>query len=424
MANQTDAYSISLPFNPNPSTKLHIDLNSCFASIEQQANPKLRGKPIVVASYAADYGCILAPSREAKTLGIKTGMKVLEARLIYPKLIILSPDPWKYRIIHIELRKLLLKYTDSLTPKSIDEFVLDFKHSPYFKKGVMNVALEIKERIKREIGEFLTVSVGVAANRYLAKIGAGLHKPDGLDEVNKDNFLKVYETLKLTDLYGIANRNERRLQKMGINSVLDFYYASVPKIKGAFESVLCFDWYARLRGYEVDDVEFKRRTFGNSFAMPGKFSDPKDLGPVLQKLVEKMGFRLRKAGYKASGVHVSLSFSDHSYWHHGQKTAKIIFDSREIYKLAFGILKSCPFKRPVHILAVSVFNLSSDSQTQLELFEDVTRRQKVTKALDSINERWGNFVITPAGMMNTQKYVLDRIAFGGVKELEEFTMQR
>src|SRR3972149_8253578 len=186
----------NLTFNHRPSTILHLDLNSCFATIEQQANPRLRGRPIAVAAFAAPSGCILAPSIEAKRYGVKTGMRVKEAHVLCPALIVLPPDPWKYRNVHLALKKLLGKYTNDFTPKSIDEFVLNLEgypalveSSPFDKTqgypersrtdSMEKVGREIKERIKKEIGEWLTVSVGISTNRYLAKTAASLHKPDG-----------------------------------------------------------------------------------------------------------------------------------------------------------------------------------------------------------------------------------------------------
>ena len=115
----------SLEFNPKCSTILHIDLNSCFATIEQQANPYLRGKPVVVAAYATPAGCILAPSVEAKRYGIQTGTRVREGKKLCPNLIVLPPDPWKYRNVHLGLREILSSYTNDFNPKSIDEFVLN-----------------------------------------------------------------------------------------------------------------------------------------------------------------------------------------------------------------------------------------------------------------------------------------------------------
>ena len=410
----------SLGFNPKPSTIMHIDLNSCFATIEQQANPHLRGKPIAVAAYTTPSGCIIAPSIEAKRYGIKVGMRVKDGKLIYPDLIVLAPDPWKYRNVHLALRSILSDYTDKFVPKSIDEFVLDFEGYPSFNKGMLEVAREIKERIKEEIGEWLTVSIGVAPNRFLAKTAASLHKPDGLDEINKGSFKEIYSGLVLTDLCGIKIKNAARLNSMGIYSVLDFYKAPYIRLKAAFESILGYYWYLRLRGWEIDDVAFGRRSYGNSFALPKPLLSVEELSPILSKLVCKMGSRFRHAGYKAQGVHLSLAYRDGSYWHKGLTTSKALFDSRDIYKVALKLLVRSPHRKAVRELAVSVFNLTADSSLQLEFFDDLEKKNRMVGAIDGLNERWGNFVIAPARMINTKDVVMDRIAFGGIKELEEF----
>ncbi|MBI2601304.1 DNA polymerase IV [Candidatus Daviesbacteria bacterium] len=411
--------SLELPFNPKGPTILHIDLNSCFATIEQQANPKLRGKPIAVAAYTTPSGCILAPSVEAKKFGIKTGMRVKDGKMLYPKLIVLSPDPMKYRSVHIQLKNILLDYTDKLTPKSIDEFVLDLEGYPAFKKGMVNAAEEIKDRIKAEIGEWLTVSIGIAPNRFLAKTAAGLHKPDGLDVVDKSNYQRIYHKLGLMDLCGIKAKNAIRLNHMGIFTIWDFYKSPVWKTKAAFESVLGYYWYLRLRGWEIDDVDFSSKSYGNSYALPKPLVTPEQLSPILQKLVEKTGMRLRRAGYRTRGVHVAMVYRDNSFWHQGVSLPDYIFDSRDIYKIAFKIMTHSPYKKPVRNLAESVFNLQKCVNTQMCLFEDIEKKEKLTKAVDEVNERWGNFVITPARMIGTKELVADRIAFGGVKELEE-----
>jgi len=415
---------INLPFNPKPSTILHIDLNSCFATIEQQANPHLRGKPVVVAAYNSPAGCILAASIEAKKLGIKTGFRVKEGRLLCPNLIVLSSDPWKYRHVHLKLRSLLSSYIDIVTPKSIDEFVLDLEKSPIaLRLGMIKTAEEIKKRIKEEIGEWLVVSIGIAPNRFLAKTASNLDKPDGLREINKENFKEVYRNLKLTDLCGIKIANTARLNNIGIYTVLDFYQAASWQLKGAFQSVCAYYWYLRLRGWEVDEIDFTRKSFGNSYALPKPVMTPEEIGPILQRLVEKTGERMRISGFKAFGIHLGLLYRDYSFWHHGLKLKTALFDSREIYKALFKILLSCPYRKPLRQIAESVFNLEPLGQSQLELFSDTLKKENLTKAIDKVNDKWGDFVITPARMLGAKKQVLDRISFGGVKELEEFVFQ-
>ena len=401
---------------------MHIDLNSCFATIEQQANPRLRGKPIAVAAYDSPAGCIVAPSIEAKRYGIVVGMRVKDGKMLCPNLIVLTPDPWKYRNVHIQFRKLLGNYTDNAVPKSIDEFVLDFEGFPAFRKGLVSVAKEIKEKIKKDIGEWLTVSIGIAPNRFLAKTGAGLNKPDGLDVIDHNNYLQVYSKLKLVGLCGIKTRNAIRLNNMGVYSVMDFYGASVQQLKAAFQSVLGYYWYVRLHGWEIDDIEYGRHSYGNSFALPKPLVTAEELAPILQKLTEKTGMRMRKAQYVAKGVHLGIVYRDHNFWHRGMTLPDYIFDSRDIYKVAFRLLNMSPYRSPVRDLAVSCFNLEKVRDMQLSLLEDQIKKQNLVNAIDDVNERWGNFVITPAKMIGMSNVVIDRVAFGGVKELEEIVI--
>lgn len=425
MVKKTDLNN--LKFNHKPSTIMHLDLNSCFATIEQQANPYLRGKPVAVAAYTTPSGCIIAPSVEAKERGIKVGMRVKDGKLIYPDLVVLPPDPWKYRNIHLALRKVISDYTSNFHPKSIDEFVLNLEGFPALKmKSMHEIAAEIKQRIRTEIGEWLAVSIGIAPNRFLAKTASSLNKPDGLDEINKENFRDVYARLELTDLCGIKLRNAVRLNSMGIYNVLGFYNSPIWRLKAAFSSILGYYWHARLHGFEIDDVEFARRSYGNSYALPAgrqAFQAPKELAPILAKLVTKMGSRLRRAGYKAKGVHLAISYRDGGYWHKGITYPKVLFDSREIYKRAFRALCRSPYRKPVRELAVSCFNLLKSEFNQLDLFEDIEKKEKLVSAVDEINERWGDFVIIPARMLAASDAVPDRIAFGNVKELEEFTLK-
>lgn len=404
------AYQVNLMFNPKPPAIMHLDLNSCFASVEQQANPLLRGRPIAVAAYTAPSGCILAPSVEAKKFGVKTGMRVREGKLLCPNLIVLPSDPDKYREVHLRFRKLLSDYSDEVVPKSVDEFVMEVEG------GAMEIAREIKRRIKEEIGEWLRVSIGIGPNRFLAKTAAGLHKPDGLDTIDESNYQSVYENLKLTDLCGINVHNAARLNRVGIFTVPQFVAASVQILRSAFGSVAGYYWYARLRGWEIDDIIFGRKSFGNSYALPKPLVTDEELAPILSKLVEKATFRMRKAGYSASGVHLAIVYRDGGFWRRGM-TVPEIFAGSDIYSHVLLLLGRCPYRKPVRNLAVSCFNLEEQKTTQLTLFEDVLKKKKLVNAIDKINERWGDFVITPALMLGTSSAVPDRISFGGVREL-------
>lgn len=403
---------------------MHIDLNSCFATIEQQANPNLRGKPIAVAAYVSPNGCILAASIEAKRLGIKTGMRVRDGKSIYQNLIVLPSDPPKYRDVHLKLKKIVSEYTDDLHPKSIDEFVLNLKDYIHMYRVVPctpsmhEIALQIKQRIKTEIGGWLTVSIGIAPNRYLAKIGAGLKKPDGLGVIDKNNFLEIYANLKLTDLTGIKTANATRLNSVGIYTVSDFYNAPVWKLKAAFHSITGLYWHTRLSGYEIDDFNSERKTYGNSVALGKKVTTVEELSPILTRLIEKMCTRFRAAGYKANGIHLAIGYKNGQYWHKGMALSRSLFDSRDVYMVATRLLlmspsgKSCLGAIPVLNLAVSVFGLTKNDSLQLGFFEDVEGKNRLTNAIDTTNAKWGEFTVTSAKTFKSENVVMDRISFG------------
>lgn len=143
------------------------------------------------------------------------------------------------------------------------------------------------------------------------------------------------------------------------------------------------------------------------------------IAPVLSELVQKVGRRLRKGGFVSQGIHLGLLYENHSYWHQGRKTQKEIFDSKDIYKEAFSLLYKAPLKYPVRKIAVSCFNLSKTSAVQLNIFEDINKKKSLVEALDKINDRWGEFVITPARMLGNS-LIPDSIGFGSIKELERF----
>jgi DNA polymerase-4 len=411
---------MDLPINRNKPYIMHIDLNSAFASIEQQAYPHLRGKPIAVAAYNSPRACVIAPSIEAKTYGVKVGHMVQEAKLLCPGLIVRTPDPAKYRTVHTKFRDLFKEYSPDVVPKSIDEAVINFEGTPILRnKNLIEVGFEIKKRMKDEIGDWLRCSIGISTNRFLAKTAASLHKPDGLDVIDNTNLEKVYSHLNLIDLCGINTRFQARLNASGIYTPLEFFKASEFKLrKEVFKSITGYYWYLRLKGWEIDAVDFGRKSFGNSYALGKKTSDKRDLGILLLKLCEKTGRRIRHNNFKAYGIHVSFVYEDWTYWHKGKTLSQPVYTTSEIYVQALKILNLQPETKIVREIAVSVFNLNRSDFEQTDIFE-TDKSRLVADAMDVINDKYGEFVITPALMMGMKETILDRVAFGGVRELED-----
>ncbi len=424
-----------MDFNPIPPTTMHVDINSCFATVEQQANPLLRGKPVVVAAYVKDYGCILAASHEAKLLGIKTGMRVREGKLLAPRLVVLPPDPPKYRAVNRQLLAILQSYTAHLSVESIDEIVMNVAGTPSLRTQSMeDIAREIKQRVKREIGEWITVSCGIAPNRYLAKVASNLQKPDGLVVITKENIMQICSVMQVEDFCGIKEGNSRRLRAAGITTPLAFFRASVADLKRAFRSVVGAHWWLRLHGYE-DGLMYKefekeaafaesygeprQKSFGQSYVLGTPFAagDPR-LWQILTQLVMKMGRRLRADGFAAYGTGVAVMFSDYTNWRAQEKKRTVLFTDMDFYTAMRAMLTRAP-DRPVKMLAVFCYALVHEAEIQPSLFAQDNKKRDVTRVVDAIQDRFGDFIIHPARMLAMEQKVLDRIAFGGAEGLPD-----
>ena len=409
---------MELGLNYNQPLIMHVDLNSCFAMIEQQANPLIRRKPVAVAAYNTPKGIILAASYEAKALGIKVGVNILEAKLLCPEIIIMTPDPDKYFNAHRRFKKVLLNYTNEITPKSVDEFIIDFSGSVARRSGLdlETIGKKIKKDLACELGEYITVNIGIAPNRFLAKLAAGLNKPDGMDRITATNLREVYSKLELTDLPGINTRYSARLNLAGIYTPLQFLDAPLWKLKNeVFHSIVGFYWYLRLRGHEIDSVSFNRKSFGQQYALGQKTSDKQEIARLLMKLCEKAGRRLRQQDYQANGIQFWMTFENRAYYSKRQHLHSTIYSTPEIYYQANKLLLYAQMPARVTNIGVSVFDLSPTSPRQLGLFDDSRLdNRSLAVAADVVNDRYGEFTLVPALMANMQDVILKRVAFGSV----------
>ena len=409
---------MELDLNYNRPLIMHVDLNSCFAMIEQQANPLLRRRPVAVAAYDTPRGIVLAASYEAKAKGVKVGVTVRDAKLLCPGIVVLMPDPDKYFDAHRRFKQVLLNYTSEITPKSVDEFIIDFTGSNAVQKGLTleEIGQRIKSDMKTGLGEYVTVNIGIAPNRFLAKLAAGLNKPDGMDTITADNLRQVYSGLELTDLPGINRRYEARLNLAGIYTPLEFLDAPLWKLKNeVFHSIVGFYWYLRLRGHEIDSISFDRKSFGQQYALGQKTTDRQELARLLMKLSEKAGRRLRRQGYEAGGIQFWMAFENRTYWAKRQQLKSPIYSTQDIFRHAQRLLNSASIPAKVTNIGVTVYNLRPSSPVQLGLFDDTRLdTRSLAYAADSVNDRYGEFTLIPALMANMQDVIIKRVAFGSV----------
>ena len=204
----------------------HIDYDSFFASVEQQFNPNLRGKPIGVTGSTLTRGIICAASREAKKYGVKTAMPVFKAKEICPDIITVRGDFQKYQYIHKKTRAICNTYSDLVEAFSIDELFMDMTKTLKFFGTVEETIFKFKQDVFDAFGAYITVSVGVGPNKLLAKLTSDVNKPNGFFVVTPDNLDQLLERTSLRDFCGIGVQIEKRLNKLGIHNVKQLQYAS------------------------------------------------------------------------------------------------------------------------------------------------------------------------------------------------------
>jgi DNA polymerase-4 len=293
----------------------------------------LRGRPVAVTNRLTKNACVVAASYEAKALGVKVGMGFTEAKLLAPDLIMVETDPPKYHYVYKKLIKIMKSYSPNIGMKSIDEGIIDFHgtRANVNKRSLVVIGQEIKQRLREEAGSWMKCNIGIAQNRFLAKTAASLHKPDGLDIITPKNLRQTFSSLKLTDLTGIAERNQARLNAAGIFTPLQFLDASPDVlVRKVFKSVCGEDWHKRLRGHEIDDVEHDTKTVGRQFVMDEWRPSEEVLHSRLSHLCETTAMKLRHRGLAARGIYLYLRYANGDIWYERQMFKTPVFTGSDV----------------------------------------------------------------------------------------------
>ncbi len=413
-----------LPLNAEAPQVMHIDLNSCFATVEQQARPMLRGRPVGVTNRRgkqAEYACIVAASYEAKALGVKVGMRADEARRLAPGIVILETDPPKYHFAYQQLVKIMRSYSPHVTMKSIDEGVIDFHGTREHinQRSLEEIGREVKQRLKEDVGCWMRCNVGIAPNRFLAKLAASLHKPDGLDIITHKNLRQVLAGLQLTDLHGIAERNQARLNAAGIYTPLQFLDAPSELLRRhVFRSICGEDWYQRLRGHEVDSHEHDTKTIGRQYVLEDTRLDEATINSRLAYLCETTGMKLRYKGFSARGIMVYARYVSGDYWYERRMFKSTFFSNAEVHRRAQLLFNRRPRDDYVREIGVTCYRLEASDRNQVSLLEEVNRENWLTEAVDQINQQYGDFTVTFAGSFPSRGVVKQKIPFGTTRYFE------
>lgn len=391
---------------------LHIDFDSFFASVEQQLNPKFRGKPLGVTA-ANGRTCIIASSREAKRLGIGTGSRTFDAIKICPSIILIPSHFLKYWEISKKFLKICSQYSPYVELFSLDEVFMDITSTIHLFGSTENIIKIIKRRIRDEIGECVTVSVGISHNKLLAKLASGQNKPDGIGIIKEKDISRIFNDVNLTALCGIGERIMVRLNKIGIYNLLQIRDFPKEKLINEFgpaysDALLDMCWGKDdspvVPYYMPEEV----KSVGRNYCLPHNEYDKRVVMQNLYELCEEVGLKLRRLNKKARGVSVSLRGTCDI---HGQKSYSEYFDrGTEIFKRCKTIIENnkcsdgtcLPAGGYTRQISVGVYGLEDVSNLPATLFE-MPKKDKVQNAVDELNDKFGDHTIRNGFLLYSQK---------------------
>ena len=395
---------------------LFLDLNSYFASIEQELRPELRAKPVGVVPVMADTTCCIAASYEAKAFGVKTGTLVSEARKLCPQIQLIEAR----HQVYVEYHHKIVQAMESCLPvsvvMSIDEMAFRLIGEERAVENAVEIARRMKRALREQVGSTLRCSVGVAPNRFLAKVGSGMQKPDGLVVIKPSDLPDLLFSLDPQDLPGIGRRMHKRLQKSGIKTTRQLCALSKQEMRQIWNGVVGERFWHWLRGDDlIETAGQQRRTVGHSHVLPPELRTVEGARAVAQKLVHKAGTRLRKMGYWADGFAVYVRIGYELVWSEKIRLVECQ-DTLTLLEALHTLWRQYPstLKKPTGI-GICLYDLVPEDVHTLGLFEDV-KRTRLASAIDQINAKYGTDTVYFGGIHDVRSAAPTRIAFTSIPD--------
>ena len=419
---------------------LFLDLNSYFASVEQNENPHLIGKPVAVVPMMTDATCAIAASYEAKRYGIRTGTKIYEAKKLCPDLtcILARHD------VYVDYHNRILQAVDHHLPVnriwSIDEFDSILMGREKIPEKAQHIAQQIKARLRRDIGPAIGCSIGISSNSFLAKVATEIEKPDGLVLLRPEDLPDRLLDLNLTDLPGINTGMLARLHRARITTVDALWQTSPKQARAIWGSVQGERFWYWLHGYDVPYGETHPSMIGHSRVLDPELRTPEKTRAMARRLLVKASFRLRRKGYYAGRLLLSVRLLDGpKYSHEAQFPAaddpftflhhlECLWEDLSLH--LFGRAAACYERRTVFKkVSVILHHLHTPEEVTDDLFDTsyqenkelFQKRKRLTAALDSLQQKYKAETVTLGLPPKTLAgHVGTKIAFSRVPEQEEF----
>ncbi len=374
---------------------IHADMDAFFASVEKLDNPDLEGKPVIVGGLGR-RGVVATASYEARKYGLKSAMPISKARKLCPDGIYLSPRFQQYQKISRKIREIFLSYTPKVEPISLDEAFLDVTETANNFASAIAKARKIKREIEEKIG--LTCSLGVAPNKFLAKLASEMQKPNGFTVIRKNEIDNVLKNLIVSKIWGVGKVTEEKLNNMDIQTIGDLRKTPRNKLKRTFGKQ-GVNLYRLARGIDESPVVSHHpvKSISQEITFEKDLKDPDKIKTFLDRLCEKVGSALRKDKFRAKTVKIKVRFSDFTTITR-QISLDIPTNSTEIIRnLAKKLFEEKVIKnQAIRLVGVGVSNIIKVREGQLYLFPETGNEEKfkrIDDALDKIQERFGQDII-------------------------------
>jgi len=411
---------------------LFIDMNSYFARCEQQANYWLRNRPVGVCVYTGKYGCVISLSTEAKERGLKAGMRLNDAMAVCPDLVPVESNPVRYREYHTKIINLLLEYSKDVVAKSIDEAIINLTNYPHLDP--LTIARQIKRAILERVGDWLTCSIGIAPNAFLAKLGSVRGKKlDGLLMITHQNIDEVLRPLKLGDMPGIGANMSYRLERAGIKTPLEMRYAGPDKLKAIFKGIEGIYWHYRLNFIETNIAAHDYRGMQ---AMRQISKEKRQhinyIDQLFMTLCLTLEKRMVKHKFYCKSVGFTARYDDGTRWDDAFAVTTPVQDAISLMRMIrlrvdkFEKLHNTGniFNTEITQMRVGVTNFVNNGNMLYSLFEDMDRKETALKTMHEIKDKFGSDKLIRAIEMTDGKVIKDVIGFGSVKDLTELDYKK
>lgn len=414
---------------------LFVDFNSYFASVEQQDDPRLRGRPVGVVPVMAETTCCIAASYEAKAFGVKTGTPVWEAREKCPDIVLLQARPARYVEVHHRLMEAIQDCIPHGKPESIDEVPCWLIGRERQRENAIAIADTIKRTFLERGFDAIGCSIGIAPNKFLAKTASDMQKPDGLVVLEQADLPDKLHTLELRDFCGIGPSMEKRLQRAGIRTAAQLCAASREHLRAAWGSIEGERYWLQLRGFELPERKSERGSVGHSHVLGPELRDYDGARSVLFKLLAKAAMRLRNEQFLAGGLAIRIRFVGLDKRFERDLSFAPLDDTPTFLKLLADALAPLeralargrwnPRRHPPLSVSVTLVGLEHRGAVSGELMPERRRSRDMSAVLDAVNRRYGNNALYFGAMQNAlaSKAAPMRIAFGQIPktDLEEDT---